>query len=376
MYALPGHRNLISLFLIAAFFIHGTCGSEVCAQKLQIREEISKVPPLFRRDTLAICFMGDVMMHTRQLETAFRERHEYDFRSYFRLIEDRIKNADLAVANMEFTLGGEPYSGYPCFSAPDSYADYLADTGFDVFLAANNHILDTGSEGAARTADIYRTLEKEYGIRFTGLAGDEEEREGNYPLILRRKGMSVAFLNFTYGTNLGATAHWPKTNYLGKGKEVERAFEESGKADMTIALPHWGEEYILTHSESQEKTAEWLVELGADLIVGAHPHVVQDTASIKGVPVIYSLGNAVSNMSAKDTQLELMATVRIVRQENGDISMLPVELTWLWCSRPGGFCDDYTIIPVEEYIGSRDKWAGGWEYDKMVATYERIRKTY
>ena len=91
------------------------------------------------------------------------------------------------------------------------------------------------------------------------------------------------------------------------------------------------------------------------------------------VPVIYSLGNAVSNMSATNTQLELMATLRIVRHENGDIGMLPVELTWLWCSRPGGYTNDYIVIPVEEYIGRRDEWLGGWDYDKMVSTYERIR---
>ena len=374
MYALPGHRNFICFVLTAVFFLTGICGGLVYAQEIHARAELGKVRPIFRQDTLTVCFLGDVMMHAQQLETACRGNGRYDFSSYFSLIEDSIRDADLAVANMEFTLGGEPYSGYPSFSAPDSYATYLADTGFDIFLAANNHILDKGSEGAARTADIYRTLEEEYGIRFTGLASSEKERSGNYPLILRRKGISVALLNFTYGTNLGATAHWPKTNYLGKRQEVTRAFEASREADVVIALPHWGPEYILTHSESQEKTAEWLIELGADLIVGAHPHVVQDTASINGVTVIYSLGNAVSNMSAKDTQLELMAKVSIVRYENGYISMLPVELTWLWCSRPGGFTDDYTVVPIEEYIGRKDEWIGGWDYDKMMSTYERIRK--
>jgi poly-gamma-glutamate synthesis protein (capsule biosynthesis protein) len=101
---------------------------------------------------------------------------------------------------------------------------------------------------------------------------------------------------------------------------------------------------------------------------------VQDTSSIGKVPVIYSLGNAVSNMSAANTQIELMATLKIVRHGNGDISMLPVELTWLWCSRPGGFSSDFTVVPVEEQIGKKDEWKGGWEYDKMVETYQRIRK--
>ena len=374
MYALSAGDNFISKVIFAAIFLCGICGNFIHAQEIRVSPDLGKVPPLFRQDTLTLCFMGDMMMHARQLETARRGGQEYDFRSYFRLIEDRIKSADIAVANMEFTLGGEPYSGYPEFSAPDSYAHYLADCGFDVFLAANNHILDKGSEGAARTAEIYGRMEDERGIMFTGLAADEEERSRNHPLMIRRKGMTLSMVNFTYGTNLGYTAHWPKTNYMGDRTGLLQALEKAGRADVVIALPHWGPEYSLVHSESQEKTAQWLADNGADIIIGAHPHVVQDTASVCGIPVIYSLGNAVSNMSATDTQLELMVTLKIVRQWNGDIAMLRPELTWLWCSRPGGFANDYTVIPVEEYMGTRDEWKGGWEYDKMVSTYERIRK--
>ena len=92
------------------------------AQELQFpkrwQKEFSTVNPIFRNDTITICFLGDVMMHTKQIETARQGESGYDFSSYFMLIEDKIRNADLAVANMEFPLGGEPYSGYPVFSAP------------------------------------------------------------------------------------------------------------------------------------------------------------------------------------------------------------------------------------------------------------------
>ena len=316
------------------------------------------------------------MMHAQQIENAHRGGQKYDFSSYFCHIEEDIKGADIAVANMEFTLAGEPYTGYPCFSAPDCYAEYLADCGFDVFTAANNHILDKGSEGAERTVGIYRKIEEEKGIVFTGIAENEEARAENYPLFIRRKGITLALVNITYGTNLGYTLHWPKTNYLNNRTEVLQAMQKAEDADLTIVLPHWGEEYQLRHSAKQEEAAVWFVENGADLIVGAHPHVVQDTATVKGSPVIYSLGNAVSNMSATDTQIELMATIRIVHHGNGDIEVLRPELTWLWCSRPGGYNNSYTVLPVEEFIGSRDMWKGAWEYDKMMATYERIRKQH
>ena len=84
------------------------------------------------------------MMHANQIQNAHRSGLEYDFSSYFHLLEEEIAQADIAIANMEFTLAGEPHTGYPCFSAPDSYASYLADCGFDIFLTANNHIFDKG----------------------------------------------------------------------------------------------------------------------------------------------------------------------------------------------------------------------------------------
>ena len=322
---------------------------------------------------MSICIMGDMMMHANQINTAHKGEN-FDFSSYFKQIEDRIASADIAVTNMEFTLGGEPYTGYPCFSAPDSFADYLAETGFDVFLAANNHIFDKGSSGAQRTLEIYQEMETEGRITFTGLAGNAEDRERRNPLIIKLKDISVAFINFTYGTNAGYQTVWPKTTYMGERKFIAEAMKKAEEnADMTIVLPHWGTEYQLTHSQEQEELAKWLISHGADAIIGSHPHVVQDRTTIGKTPVAYSLGNAVSNMSASNTQIELMATLRIVKTEGGDCILLPIEYTWLWCSRPGGYGNDYTVLPVEEQIDKKSQWQGQWEHDKMMATYSRVK---
>lgn len=363
------------MILFFAFITSTVNEGKYClAQQIEIRLPQGKVIPLFREDTLTVRFMGDIMMHSMQIETARQKDGTYDFSSYFSLIEDKIKEADITVANMEFTLGGLPYSGYPCFSAPDSYAPYLAECGFDIFLTANNHIFDKGGEGAARTLELYRRLEESHGIKVTGLAENEERRNRETPLVIRRKGISIALVNFTYGTNTGSGTHWPKTNYMSDTRLIEEALATaSEKADITIALPHWGQEYQLQHSDRQEKAARWLINNGAELIIGTHPHVVQDTSHIQGVQIAYSLGNGVSNMSAANTQLELMATLKVVRRDNGDIRMLPLELTWLWCSRPGGFCNDYIIIPVEEYLGKEEEWLGKWDYRKMLTTYDSIR---
>lgn len=364
-------RNTSLILLVFAVSFIGSLQT-ARAQEIAADSSWKNIRPLFVEDTLTIRFFGDIMMHSAQIEAS-----EKGFSKYFIHLENRIKEADIAVANMEFTLAGKPYSGYPAFSAPDEYATYLAECGFDVFLCANNHIYDKGSKGAERTLGIYRDLKDRYGIEYTGLAASSEDQSENLPLKIIRKGIRVSLINMTYGTNLGATDHWPKVTYLRSKALLEAAISEAERSsDVTIALPHWGTEYELLHSPEQEATASWLAEKGADLIVGTHPHVVQDTSSINGVPVAYSLGNLVSNMSAANTQMGLMITARFVKEDNGDIKRLSPELTHLWCSRPGGLTDSYTVIPVEEFIGKRDLWTGTWDYDKMITTYERVRKTH
>ncbi|MBQ7812408.1 MAG: CapA family protein [Bacteroidales bacterium] len=343
------------------------------AQEIRIPErwDFTDVPPVRGRDTLTVVVLGDVMMHSRQIDDARQEDGSYRF-DCFRHIRGIIGAADIAIANMEFTLAGEPYSGYPAFSAPDSFAEYAADCGIDIFLTANNHILDKGSEGAARTLEIYGKL----GIRHTGTSADQIQKDSIHPLMTDRKGFRSAIVNMTYGTNSGGTAAWPKVNYIGAEEDLGKAIAKASEmgAETIIAFPHWGNEYELRHSARQEKTAAWLAGKGVDIIIGAHPHVVQDFQKIgeNSIPVAYSLGNAVSNMSAANTQIGLMATVRITRDDTGKATVLPIEFTYLWCSRPGGYTDTYMVLPVKDFIGTREEWTGGWEYDKMIDTYHNV----
>ena len=313
-------------------------------------KEISTIP-----DTVRISIIGDVMMHSRQLE--------YDHRAFLRHINHKLKSADFAIANMEFSLGGEPYSGYPAFSAPDSYAFSMAeDSGIDVFLIANNHILDRGKRGMKRTLEVYDGM----GIKHSG-------RE--YPLMISRKGINIALINFTYGTNMRDDGSEPKVRRFDK-EEIRNAIQEAEAkgADFIIALPHWGNEYQLTHSSTQQEWAEWLVDQGTDAIVGTHPHVVQDSTHIKGVPVIYSLGNAVSNMSATNTRLGLIATLTFVRDSiSGVTRMLEPQLDFTWCALPGMLSDNYSTILIKEWATRRNEWLTPYDYDNMTATLKRVQ---
>ena len=344
--------------------------SEWCgAQEIDFLYPFPMYPLGPSTDTLEICILGDMMMHTAQIENANKDGSGYDFSSYFRFLEDRIRHADIAVANMEFTLAGEPYSGYPAFSAPDEYASYLASLGIDVFLTANNHIFDKGAAGAQRTLEKFRKL----GVSIAGIAENPEMHDEAFPLIMECKGASIAMMNVTYGTNAGTGKEWPKTMKLSEKEAMAETLAKADTCDFVLILPHWGEEYILKHSATQESYARWFVKQGADAIIGAHPHVIQDIQEIDGTPVFYSIGNAVSNMSAANTQMELIVTLKIVRYHNGNIKLLEPEYELLWCSRPGGYCSSYTVLPVEEFIGTRSHWHGPWEYDKMIETRKRIK---
>ena len=342
----------------------------------QIKETLPPARPLFDLpDTATIFLMGDVMMHADQISNARQPDGSYSFSTYFANMEEYIRSADVAVANMEFTLAGKPYSGYPCFSAPDGYEDYVAECGVDIFLTANNHILDKGNKGLTRTLERYSLMEDNGIVKHTGASVSPKDDSSRYPLMVVAKGVRVALVNFTYGTNLEAVEGFPKVHVTSK-EEIGAAIRKARKAgaEFVIALPHWGIEYVLRHSSSQGKLAEWLVGQGCDAVVGAHPHVVQDYETLGTSPVVYSMGNAVSNMSARNTQVGMAVVLKIVTDKDEVRKMGEPEFIFTWCSRPGTLTDSYSVVPIKKFIGKRDLWKDTADYDNMVASYERVKR--
>lgn len=327
--------------------------------------------PAIPTDTIKLVFIGDVMMHSAQIGR--------EMSPFLKDLRPMLSKADIAVANMEFPLAGKPHSGYPAFSAPDSVAEYMAGLGVDVFLTANNHIMDKGTAGLERTLEIYSGTK---GVRFTGTFSSQVPDSTVNPLIMQAKGARIAFINFTYGVNsrLPSAGSGAGVRLMAKEdtrKLIERA--RQAKADFIVALPHWGQEYSLLHDTAQEEYASWLAEEGADAIVGAHPHVVQDTCTITGsngrkVPVIYSLGNAVSNMSAPNTRLGLAATITLIRYFPGNVSLHDVKLDFLWCTLPGRLEDNYRTVLVEDGTVNREQWKIKSDHDNMLSTLKHVKE--
>lgn len=329
-------------------------------------------------DTVSLYFLGDVMSHGAMMRsagamytgTSTNPHERFDFSYFFRHLEGDIAGADIAVCNMEFPLAGPPFLGYPSFSGPDSYPFYLSGTGFDILTLGNNHVLDQGDPGLERTISILDRLERETGTRYTGVSSSSADEEGRYPLLMDVRGVRFAFINFTYGTNGGSYQAWPKVNRM-RREDIRKAIlrAKDKEADFIIALPHWGIEYAPRHSEDQADLARWMVEEGVDLIVGSHPHVPQDTCVIGKTPVIYSLGNAVSNQNDLPARLELAARVKIVVPQRGEPYMLIPQLDYLWCTKPGMIEDSYTVVKVRDVLGRKDLWKTAGDYEKMEKTY-------
>lgn len=359
--------SVLALLLAAGTALPARERPELHGAAPRVSTVFRQARPLGSKDTVRVMVMGDVMLHERQLS--------HEFSGFLEQLAPAMKAADFTAVNMEFSLGGEPYSGYPAFSAPDSIAFVLArQCGTDIFLTANNHILDRGSSGLKRTLEVYSKMRDSLGTRYTGSAADSLDYQASNPLVILGKGIRIALLNFTYGTNGSGREEWPKVSRMRKDeilRDIRRA--EARGADFIIALPHWGTEYSLRHDPVQEEWANWLIDNGVDAIVGSHPHVVQDTAHINGRPVIYSTGNVVSNMSAENTRLGLSVMLGFVNDTaSGEKYMLEPELMFTWCCLPGMLSDNYNSIFVKEWACRRDDWLTPSDFDNMAATLDRV----
>ena len=325
-------------------------------------------------DTISITFIGDVMQHGKQLLSALKENadpkdpHSYDYSLVFKHIRKKLQSADLAIANMEFPIGTPPYTGYPVFSTPESIAWEAKESGIDLFLLANNHIMDKGKRGFTTTLDAYWKM----GAKYIGAYRNPKEEILLNPAFYNIKGIRVAILNFTYGTN-GIPVVEPCTVNMMDSLHVKECIGKAKKmgADIIIAAPHWGEEYQLKPSGQQKKWARMLQREGVRVIVGGHPHVPQSAEISQENILFYSLGNYISNQSTPDyTQLELMVTIRICKNfVTGETSLLEPEYEFLWCFKKDEFADDYTVVPVKELLGKK-------ELVKNKAQYYRMEKTY
>ena len=266
--------------------------------------------------TVTLIAVGDLMVHSAQLNAA-RTHSGYDFVPAFAAIATRIKAADIAAGNLETTLRTSGYTGYPCFRSPTAYARALKGAGFDVLTTANNHTLDGGATGVRYTTSYLDRL----GIAHTG-----SNKSGM--TMVTHDGVKIAFLAFTYGTN-GIRSPFPgAVNRISLPVMRRWITYARTKADLVIVVPHFGAEYSRTPELATKTKARALIDAGADLVLGSHPHVVRPVEKYKGHYIVYSMGNFISAMTKSYTDLGIMVSATVTRRSGvarvASLKVLPV----------------------------------------------------
>jgi len=305
------------------------------------------------------------MVHESQLHSAYNDAHDaYDFTPVFNPVREMFTHADVTIANLETTLPGKEYSGYPAFGAPDSLIDAIKAAGINILTTANNHCIDKGKAALIRTL---RVLD-EKGVPHLGTYASEEEYAKQRIFMLEQNGISVAMLNYTYGTNEIPTPKGTVINRIVK-KQIhdDIAMARAGKADAVIILFHFGEEYLNKPDHFQREMVAYALASGADIVLGGHPHHIQPYESFhekdatgvdKPKLVAYSLGNFVSAQRQRYTDggmvLYFTLTKRPSASGNATIEINDVhhKLVWVHLAHHENR-RDFHILPIEPYLASR-----------------------
>ena len=325
---------------------------------------------------------GDLLMHKPVITACTTEDGGYDFASIFRYVAEYTASYDYSVANLETTLGGDnyPYQGYPDFNCPDEIVGAAKDAGIDMLLTANNHCSDTTTEGVLRTVNRVR----EMGL--TPLGTQLSDEEPKYAVV-DVNGIKVGMAAYTYATSevngrpslnyepevaqVGLVNYFVETNLDAFYSEVQSLLsqmQEDG-AEATMLYIHWGTEYSLQADSSQRMIAQKLCDMGVDVIVGGHPHVVEpmelltsSSDSRHKTAVIYSLGNAVSNqrrdlmtLNTGHTEDGAVFTVTFEKYSDGAVYLQSVDALPTWVNMRTDGAKQYNILPLDE--DNQDQWA-------------------
>jgi poly-gamma-glutamate synthesis protein (capsule biosynthesis protein) len=300
---------------------------------------------------------GDARCHSPQFTHAQRTADGgYDFSGCFQYLTDILSEGDLNVVNLETTLG-VPYSGYPQFAAPDEFAFALQGAGFNFFLLANNHCADKGTKGTVSTLEKLQNRQ----ISTAGTYLNELDRQARCPAVMEIKGMKIALLNYTYGTNGLSVTKPVHINNLNDTLQILKDLETAKQQhpDIIIAFLHWGTEYQQTPNNKQKEQAAFFFQNGADIIVGSHPHVVQpveyfaydQTDSTKKKLVYWSLGNFISNQREVNTDGGILAAFTLTKNKNTN-AVYVENYTSIpyWVYKNTSLPPSYFVLPAEQFL--------------------------
>ncbi len=347
--------------------------------------------------TATIVSTGDLLMHEPVMNTGWIDG-AYNFDSIFRYIAEDVTAADFAVANLETTLAsndnGYQYKGYPMFNCPDAIVDSAKTAGFDMLLNANNHSNDTRSLGIHRTIEVIR----DRGLDTLGIVDTAEEKRY---VVKELNGINIGMICYTYETDTTAEGVALNGNPVAaEDRELVNAFDyndlntfyteleghlkdmEADGAEATMLYIHWGNEYQLTQNTSQTQIAQKICDLGVDVLIGGHPHVVQPMDLLEStvdpdqkMVCLYSMGNAVSNqrqgilkaITTAHTEDGVLFSVTFSKYSDGTVYLESTDLLPVWVyRRTDGTGNEYNMLPL--HIDEADSWMDDFNMKEHTVT--------
>ena len=342
---------------------------------------ITNTPQESNENELSLLFIGDIMGHGPQIKGAYNDSTKtYSYNDMFTYIKDEVSDADFTIANLEVTLAGKPYQGYPKFSSPDALALACKNNGIDGFVMANNHSCDRGDKGIIRSIEVVEKL----NLLHTGTFKNKSTRDSLNLLILEKNNIKVGILNYTYGTNglsFGDSVHVNLIDTTLMAKDIAKA--KQSDIDKLIIFTHWGGEYKEQPDNYQLKTAQFLFSKNVDIIIGSHPHVLQKMIYVPKSKsqdklnesfIVYSLGNYVSNQ--RDRRKDGGCMVKLILQKNEQevrIKECGYLLTWVYRKLIDSKYN-YQILPCSKFENDSMFFDKKEDFQKMNVFIDDSRK--
>lgn len=299
---------------------------EIEAIFIEASENIVNSNNIKRDSIIKISAVGDILCGNEMLDDA-KEGQSYDFTHMFSNITNFIEGSDIALGTMETNFTNKPYSGYGNRNSPIEFAKAVKNSGINLVSISTNHSLDYGIEG------LKETKEKLQELKFDTVGDTLDE---NSVVIKEIKDTKIAFLSYTYGienSNYKSKEELNSVNIFSKEKAEADLKYATENSEFVIVIMHWGDLYTTTVSQSQKEIADFLVENGANIILGNHPAVIQPMEikqNLKGenVLVAYSLGNYISTINYNNSKIELILNIEIRKSvEQQKVILTKVEYT-------------------------------------------------
>ena len=354
--------------------------------------------PAIQKTSVTLSAIGDILLHDAVLATCYdASTKTYDFSSIFHYASGHFQAANWAVVNFETTLGGSYYniSGFPLFNSPDSILEALENAGVNLLLTANNHAYDTFSIGIRRTVEKIEETSLQY-------LGTKKAPEDPNFMVVEQDGIRLGLACYTYesgskGNAKGINGITMKQEDAGLINSFnpfhpESFYEETAETialmkeanvDGIIYFMHWGTEYSMNVNEQQYEIAQKLCDLGVDVIIGGHAHVVQPADLLTSTVdenhktvCLYSMGNAVSNqrggytkkVPTDHTEDGVMFRVTFSRYEDGTVLLETAESLPIWVNmgkNPNSGKKEYNILPLDKTM---EDWKTAFDLtDKTLA---------